>query len=98
MTTYSPNMFVTPLNAFGYVGSRAQDFYVVDSCENIAGRTHTILFCTNIVSGEKREFSAGAVDTVLPELVKSQLEKEIKNTKQMLDNMTQNMSRFQEIG
>lgn len=92
---YSPHMFVALTNRFGYSCSlRAKDIYVVDSCENIPGRTHTILFCTNIVTGEKTEFSKNVIDSVLPNLVKRLLEEEIENTKKTFVLLKKNLSDF----
>lgn len=98
MSTYNGNIFVTISPYFNHIEEiNAKDIFVVDSCENIAGRTHTILFCSNVVTGKKRELSADVIHNVSTELVKSLLEREVETIKDHMANMTKILGTFQEI-
>ena len=53
------NLFVSIRSEFGSTTPlKIADTYKVDNVKLIAGRTNTILFCTNVGTGEKREISS----------------------------------------
>lgn len=98
MSLYSPKMLVTYSDRYYDISTiRAEDIYIVDTCENIPGRTCTIVSCTNIVSGQKKQFASDLLDNVSPNLAKRLLEQEIENYSSALDNMKQSLNLFQEI-
>jgi hypothetical protein len=98
MSLYSAKSFVAIGNSYDRkIPARAEDIFIVDACENIPGRMYPILFCTNIVSGEKREVSSDVIDNVSPNLAKKLLEQNIKDYSSALVNMQENLNLFQEI-
>ena len=98
MSLYSPKMLVTYSDRYYDISTiRAEDIYIVDTCEKIPGRTCTIVSCTNIVSGQKKQFASNVLDNVSPNLAKRLLEQEIKHYSSALVNMQENLNLFQEI-
>ena len=93
---YSPHTYVSIRPDFGRFARvlEAKDIYRVDTCENIPGRTHTILFCTNIVTGEKREISSAVVQGLLSELVNRLIDIEIETLLSHVENLRKNQESF----
>lgn len=92
---YNSKIFIIPQNYSGHTAScGAKDIYMVDTCDNLPGRTNTILFCTNIVTGEKKEYSSGIIEQVLPETVERLLKQELDNIKKHISIIERNLETF----
>ena len=86
-------LFVNIRSEFGSTTPlKIADTYKVDDVKLIAGRTNTILFCTNVVTGEKREISSAVAYEISERSVYNLLCIERDRLRSLVENINDRLS------